>query len=480
MSLVEMSEQLRSHVAVIPRSERSKFGQFMTPSHIARYIASLFLKNSDECRLLDPGAGLGSLTCAFLERTESDNSFFFKKLEICSIEADAAFAEQLRGLLQLPSTSQLRESDIVEADFIPIACDWIAAGSRSFTHAILNPPYKKLAASSEHRLLLKSVGIEAVNLYSAFVGLAIKLLSPGGQLVAIIPRSFCNGPYYEAFREQILESCAIAHIHLFEARDKAFGEDSVLQENVIISLLKGGEQGEVEISTSRDGSFSDLSLRRLPFEEVVQSSDRDRFIRIPISRTKRKPYAGCPLGEVGLEVSTGPVVEFRLRQHSLQLPGPDSVPLLYPSHFRKGRLEWPNSSSRKPNAISVNDETWKWLYPSGFYVVVRRFSSKEEGRRIVASVVDPREFSEYDYLAFENRLNVFHLKRRGLDEALAYGLASYLNSQTVDDEFRSFNGHTQVNATDLRKMLYPSLTDLRQLGASEISKRTQQFEERIA
>lgn len=34
----------------------------------------------------------------------------------------------------------------------------------------------------------------------------------------------------------------------------------------------------------------------------------------------------------------------------------------------------------------------------------------------------------------------------------------------VDENFRRFNGHTQVNATDLRLMKYPSLEALIALG----------------
>jgi adenine-specific DNA-methyltransferase len=94
---------------------------------------------------------------------------------------------------------------------------------------------------------------------------------------------------------------------------------------------------------------------------------------------------------------------------------------------------------------------------------VRRFSSKEEKRRIVASVVRPADFNS-DYIGFENHLNVFHVGRSGLSENLAYGLAAFLNSTIVDEHFRCFSGHTQVNATDLRLMKYPSFEVLLSLG----------------
>ena len=106
----------------------------------------------------------------------------------------------------------------------------------------------------------------------------------------------------------------------------------------------------------------------------------------------------------------------------------------------------------------------KWLYPNGHYVVVRRLSSKEEKRRVVAYHVQPEDFPGQPYLGFENHLNVFHRRKQGLSPELAHGLALYLNSGFVDKLFRRFNGHTQVNATDLRSLPYPSADTLEALG----------------
>jgi adenine-specific DNA-methyltransferase len=96
--------------------------------------------------------------------------------------------------------------------------------------------------------------------------------------------------------------------------------------------------------------------------------------------------------------------------------------------------------------------------------VVRRFSSKEEKRRVVASVVDPAAFGDQPVLGFENHMNLFHENKRGLPESLARGLAVFLNTTAVDESFRRYNGHTQVNATDLKLMKYPSRETLIELG----------------
>src|SRR3989338_9291575 len=144
------------------------------------------------------------------------------------------------------------------ADFIEDATFSIQFDCNNrYTHAILNPPYKKICTNSKHRKLLRMVGIETVNLYTAFVALTVLLMEKGGEIVAIIPRSFCNGSYYRPFRNLILRTFSIRQLNLFESRDRAFKDDEVLQENIIIHLIKGEPQDTVIVSASQDAKFSD-------------------------------------------------------------------------------------------------------------------------------------------------------------------------------------------------------------------------------
>jgi len=459
--------------AKLDRKKRAKLGQFMTPGSVAKFMAGLF-KNCKKksAHLLDAGAGIGSLSSAFLERWIT-GGFNFQKAFVTAFEVEPLFQDQLTETLRQYTDKNF--SYLVEPlDFIEDSTFLLGFGSGiSFTHAILNPPYKKISSNSPHRLMLRQVGVETVNLYSAFVALALARLLPGGQLVAIIPRSFCNGPYYRSFRESILREGALHHIHLFTARNKAFKDDGVLQENIIILLEKSGKQGAVTISTSNDDSFSDFSSFSCPFERVIIPNESESFIHIPVSSDQTFdifPDSVCySLAALDLKVSTGPVVDFRLKPHLLPMPVSGSVPLLYPCHFSGQKTEWPKSQSKKANAIMLNAETKRWLMPNGFYAVVRRFSSKEEKRRIVASVVSPELFAT-NFLGFENHLNVFHREKKGLSKEVIYGLTAFLNSSQVDAFFRRFSGHTQVNATDLRCLKYPSLLQLKAIGQWAISK----------
>jgi adenine-specific DNA-methyltransferase len=450
-------------------TRKSELGQFMTPTPVARFMASLFPATTLRVgRLLDAGAGVGALSCAFLDRWISADGLAFKNVEVEAYEIDATLRNRLEEVLASYAKRSSVRYKVFSDDFIQVAA-LQTLGARRFTHAILNPPYKKINSSSDHRLFLRQAGIETVNLYSAFVALALALLKADGQLVAIIPRSFCNGPYYRPFREFLLHHAALRHVHLFASRTKTFKDDDVLQENVIIRLERGGVEGSVIVSNSTDDSFSDLATHEQPFHRIVFPDDPERFIHVPMSfgqnTLELSEGVRFSLPEIQIGVSTGPVVDFRLLEHIQHRPTQGAVPLLYPGHFSGQAILWPKDDIKRGNAIRLNSETRKWLYPNGFYTVVRRFSSKEETRRIVASVVRPDAFSGATMLGFENHLNVFHEDKHGLPEALAYGLASFLNTTAVDDNFRRFNGHTQVNATDLRLMKYPDRNTLTALGA---------------
>lgn len=473
--LAERAEARRVEAsAALEAESRATLGQFLTPAPIAALLASMFEPPVGPIRVLDAGAGVGSLTASLVARALKEH--WPVTIEAHAVEVDEDLVPALKATLQECELAVPGSRAVLHTvDFIEWASDQLGLGlfaqvPQQFDVAILNPPYRKFTSASRERQFLSGVGIETSNLYSAFAALCVRLLAPGGQLVAIIPRSFCNGPYFKAFREQILSEAAIARIHLFEARNKAFRDTAVLQENVILHLVKGGFQGEVVVSSS-DGSCGDTIISRsVPFEQVVHPGDRNRFIHVVTDASQsgvsvRLGRLSSALVNVDAEVSTGRVVDFRAREYLRMESEPGTVPLLYPMHLREGRVRWPGTSSKKACALVSNGTTAGLLLPRGHYVLVKRFSSKEERRRVVATVLEDEDLGA-DLVAIENHVNVFHHCNSGLDLYLAWGLATYLNSTVLDQFFRQFNGHTQVNATDLRSLRYPTGDQLARLGAA--------------
>lgn len=460
---------------------KATLGQFFTPAPVAQLMAAMFGPFPRSVRLLDAGAGVGSLTAAFVDAALASPAPP-ARLVITAVEVDAAVRAELKETLAEAKRAGRAggihvEARVVGSDFLSTAAGWLrgdlfgADSSERFDAAILNPPYKKLGSNSAERRLLRQLGLEATNLYAAFVALAARLLAPDGELVAITPRSFCNGPYFRAYRHLLLDEVALHRIHLFEARDLAFADDKVLQENVIVHAVRSAaRRSTVLVTRSLAAGDARTASRKVPLTELVDPNDPERFIHLPSDESDRETAAvarawPCTLAQLGIEVSTGRVVDFRCREALRPQPVPHSAPLIYPIHCRGGLVRWPLAETRKPQALMVDEETRGALMPVGPYVVVRRFSSKEERRRVVPSLFDESSVTG-NQVAFENHLNVFHRRGRPLPLELARGLAVFLGSTLVDQYFRQFNGHTQVNATDLRSLRYPAVAALCEMGSN--------------
>ncbi len=478
----------------LERGERSLSGQFFSPVDTARYLASCFSDASmgDEIVLHDPGAGSGVLTAAFVEsllgRIREKRIRRPRRVTLMACEWDGRFSAALDAVMA--RCRHVLASEGVSTEVLVRKCDWIQAAVESLdgdllqtqklppaTHAILNPPYKKLASASVQRRLLTRVGVETSNLYSAFVWLAMLHLQSGGELCAITPRSFCNGPYFKPFRRAMLAETHIRLLHQIDARDEVFQRDKVLQENIVYLLSKKPTcRAMVELAA---GGFDRRKTRKLDIAEVVHPMDTESFIHLATGgehRAARDFVMGQPmqLDGLGLAVSTGPVVDFRMRQDLCHRRGAGTCPLVYPHLLQNGKVLRPPEDSedagtlrqrKKPVAIRETARTRKFLVKRGCYVLVKRFTSKEEKRRIVACVLDPGDFPE-EKIGLENHINYFHANGEGLSRSVAEGLAAYLNSPEVDQYFRQFNGHTQVNATDLRNLRYPSEAALRKINFS--------------
>ncbi|HMQ33685.1 MAG TPA: BsuBI/PstI family type II restriction endonuclease [Chloroflexaceae bacterium] len=455
---------------------RSSLGQVFTPAPLARLMAGLIEHPKAQVALLDPGAGIGMLSAAAVvalcELPEPPAS-----IAVTACEVDRRLLPHLANTLAscaelCASAGVSFSSTIIADDFLTYAASQLepifAQGGESFDLAMLNPPYRKIQTASRERRLLSRFGIEVSNLYAGFVALTVKLLRPGGELVAITPRSFCNGPYFRPFRELLLSHVSLRSFHLFDTREQAFRDDEVLQETVITSAVaRASQQPTVKIVTAHSPEDELPTVQELAFEQVVHPHDRERFFHLVTNGADQAVAAQmrgftASLFDLGITVSTGRVVDFRARAHLRRDPGDSTVALIYPTHCERGRVVWPKVG-KKPNALALDNATRELLVPNETYVLVKRFSSKEERRRVVATLFTP-ESVPGDRVAFENHLNYFHRQGRGLDPDLARGLAAYLNSTLVDAAFRQFNGHTQVNATDLRSLRYPGAAQLIALG----------------
>jgi len=444
-------------------------GQYFTPEPLAHIMTKLSMIRLDSITLLDPGAGRGALSSAYLSELFS-RDVKPTSVKVIAIEQDATLIPILIQTLQENQKAAIVAG--VSLSFQVICTDFLSFAYSLATPVadiiITNPPYRKIHSDSQERLILSQMGLETSNLYTAFLYAAEKCLVNNGELISITPRSFCNGTYHRAFRQWFLATMSINHIVTIDSRSDIFTH--VLQETIIVASTKSTIQPSVtKISTYSSEQHDIVSTCEIPFSQIVYRDDSEYFIRLETehrhcSITQRMLTLSTRLADLNLQVSTGPVVDFRIKDYLLPSPSPESVPLLYAQNCGKSGITWPLQYSKKPNAVMIHSKTIANLIHNGCYVLLRRFTTREEKRRIVAYVYSGNLPSAY--IGLENHLNYFHNNGQPLDPTIAIGLAGYLNSQIVDDYYRLFGGHTQVNATDLRNIPYPRLEQLHQLGCT--------------
>jgi len=461
------------------KNRQSDWGQFFTSPKIAAMMGNMFTNFPSTIHLLDAGAGVGTLTAAFIAQVIESKSGV-KEIFVTAYELDQNLLYDLNITLKKCSELCIKSGvefqyEIQQKDFILDIAEALLKKHTLFdekhieySHAIMNPPYKKINSQSKTRQVLNSIGIQTTNLYTAFVWLATEILKPEGEMVVIIPRSFCNGSYYKNFRVHFLRTMAIKQIHIFDSRDNLFKENNVLQENVIVSAKKSDQQIKKILITQSNDPDDDSTMNFIDYEQLVQPDDPDFFIRLISNGLEHKISStindlNTTLIDLELEVSTGRVVDFRAEEWLRLESTLETVPLIYPLNIKNSRVTWSPKGTKKPSAIISSHEVDSLLVPSQNYVLVKRFSSKEEKRRVQAAFYDPAAINAKK-IGIENHLNYFYHANKELSTDFAKGLTLYLNSTLVDNYFRQFSGHTQINASDLRKLKYPSQAQLIAMG----------------
>jgi len=350
---------------------------------------------------------------------------------------------------------------------------WRRNDTAAYDLIISNPPYYKLGKHSPHAIAMAECVCGQPNIYTFFMALSANMLKTNGQMVFITPRSFCSGLYYKKFRRWFLNNVEISRIHLFESRKEIFDKDDVLQENIILKATKRRRKTQdrkIVISTSRNRHFETLKEMTVPERSIIGDVTEESFIKIPVSSIDLSILnivEGWPftLRDLGLDISTGPVVAFRAKQYLADhIKGSrKSVPLLWMHNMRGIKTVWPSNNNKKPSAIRMSRESERLLLPVTNYVLVRRFSSKEQPRRLYATVLLESDFP-YEAVGIENHLNYIYKPGGKLSVDEAYGLSAILNTAVVDNYFRSLNGNTQVNATDVRSMPFPTMESIKEIG----------------
>jgi adenine-specific DNA-methyltransferase len=471
----------------VAQNHKKKKGQFFTPSSIARFMGNMAESNNEHISILDPGCGAAILSCAIIESLTLSNSRL-ESIRLDLYEIDEEILPYTRSVLDF--IKHWLSDKKISFQYVLNTEDFILKNSSTlenetslfsnqeimkYDFIISNPPYFKLKKEDIRSKVSESINSGQPNIYAIFMAIASQMLCAKGQLIFITPRSYASGSYFKSFREFFFSKVSISQIHLFDSRTDAFNRDSVLQETLIIKATKKGHVDEdliVEITSSK--GISDLftpRIKRYPLNQILNFKSKEKILHVPINDEEEeiidlfRSWNGS-LNKYNIQISTGPVVAFRAPEYIREIYENGTVflaPLIWLHNVHKMNISWPVNKPNKGQYIQICPGSQSLLIPNKNYILLRRFSAKDDKSRLIASPY----FAEshlVDFIGIENKVNYIYRPKGELEQWEVVGLASILNSKLFDNYFRIFNGNVNVSATELREMPLPPLDLIKHIG----------------
>lgn len=459
----------------MPKSERKKKGQFFTSMETARFMAGMFNIEhlSEEVSILDPGAGTGILTAALVERLQSDD--YIRKVNVVCYEID----EQVLPVLE-SNLAYLKHNSSVQMDYKIVNEDYLLSQADDFEGTILanpyspkydyiigNPPYLRIMKEDAAATLMPSVVHGAPNLYFLFASMSLFNLKDGREMVYIIPRSWTSGLYFKSFRDYLLRNGKLEHIHLFISRDRVFSQEQVLQETMIIKVKKTQEiPVRITLTSSNSSSdFDTITTIELPYNDVVVGSES--YVFLPTSQYEMNIIKSInryktTFPDIGIKMRTGIIVDFRQWDYLRATNEKGTVPLFYSQHIKNGRV---NHMPSGKEFDWVTEDKMALVQDNKDYVFCKRFTAKEEKRRLQCGIYLASDFPEYDKIGTQNKINfIERIDGQLLSISEIYGIYALLNSTLFDMYYRIMNGSTQVNSSEINSIPVPPIKGIREIG----------------
>lgn len=473
------------YTSTVSQEHKKGKGQFFTPVPIAKLMSSYSENQNERIRILDPGCGTGILTCALIEYLVEHNSNL-QSIDLTAYETDFNLISISEKSLSFLS-KWLQEKNI-KLNYILLINDFVLDNSQYlsqknifpnsrelFDIIICNPPYFKLSKEDIRAKVAKIVVSGQPNIYSIFMAVAANLLNKQGEIIFITPRSFASGNYFKAFREFFFRLVKIDNIHLFVSRKDTFSRDNVLQELVIMKgrrKIQNEQTNQIHVSSS--SGLKDLEhpvIKSYRSDELIDFNTREKMLHLPTNDTEEqvvnlfKSWNGN-LNKYHIQISTGPVVAFRAKEFIEDEYYNGSkilAPLFWLHNVNKMILEYPLTRENKGQYIRIQNESMPLLIPNKNYILLRRFSSKDDKSRLIAAPYFCNYFAA-DFIGVENKVNYIYRPKGHLGRSELVGLCALLNSNLFDTYFRTFNGNVNVSATELREMSLPPVETIQEIG----------------
>lgn len=479
MIVEQIYDNTMIYISSVSKDVRKKIGQFFTPPSVAIFMGGLMEYTKKEITILDAGAGSGILSSTICDEVLKNPHIENIHIDLYENNEDILpiLNQNMEYLVNtLKGHGKTLTYKVLSENFIIYNTGYwrgdIGATSTLYDVVISNPPYKKIGKQDLEAVAMADIVFGQPNIYFLFMAMSAKLLKQEGQMIFITPRSFSSGAYFQSFRRWFFDNIKLTNLHLFVSRNDVFSCDSILQETIITRAIKTQNPlKNITVTESPNMSiFNNLTTFTVPYDVIVDTNDKNCFMRIPTNEDDINTISFINqwrnnLLTLGYKLKTGPVVDFRATEFTKYEPSESTVPLFWAYNYGDNNaIIFPVKDDKKPQYIQKSKESLGQLVKNIDYIFVKRFSSKEEPRRIQPALYNSNQF-KFDYIGIENHINYIVKINGEMSQNELYGLFTILNSSFIDKYFRILNGSTQVNANEMNAIPFPKMEDILEIGA---------------
>jgi hypothetical protein len=312
-----------------------------------------------------------------------------------------------------------------------------------FDIVIGNPPYYVITNNNPYKLQFEKIYAELksgrMNIYQLFFGRAARLTNNTGSVVFIHPKTLLADAYLSATRQFLLKNFKAFTILNIVSRTDTFG--AVLQ-SVIVSIWNKLSPSNIcrigEVSSKKD--IEQVKYLYLPSSDIVQVSGEFLISNNTIVYDIEKKCRN--VSRIPIQFKTGNNEWNKYTDYLSGNKTKNSTRLIFGENIQRFYFA---QSDRRANISFLNDKV-KVPIVTLRSIFVQRTTAIEQPYRIIATIIDPREFDTQ--IASENSVNVFNCQ----DESFAFYILGILNSRLMDFYFRIFNSNTHVSSRELNSL----------------------------
>lgn len=460
---------------LLPERRRGELGAFYTPPCLTSRLLDQATEQGVEwatARVLDPAAGAGAFLVQAALRMreampESEPALVLRNIagRLLGFEIDPNAASLAQASLEIALGDLAEKAGSRVPNMVHVRDTLDEPTDPCFDLVIGNPPYGRVALTSDQRSRFARSLYGHANLYGVFTDIALRWSRPGGLIAFVTPTSFLAGQYFGALRQLLAKDAPPVAIDFVSARRGVF--EDALQETLLAVYRTGGGHGRAQVHYLKVQNERQADVLRngtigLPVDAGAPwLAPRAPEHSALIARVERMNNR---LRDCGYAVATGPLVWNRFKPQLRHARSEKSVhPLIWAECVTSdGRFVF--RACKKNHAPYFKLEAGDgWLLIDRPCVLVQRTTAKEQARRLIAAELPMAFVRDHQGVVVENHLNMIRPVREARISPGA--VAALLNSPVVDQVFRCMNGSVAVSAFELEALPLPDIPALAPLEA---------------